>query len=188
VLDLASPALQVPRARLDVGDSRVRALWQAILERRVTTLHYFGRNREEQTIRNVEPLRLGYVNGAWYLSAYCRNRQQERAFRLDRIEHLEVESETFRARPPTSGPGLPAIEVIVRFRGDVRRWVREQQHWSFVAEEVTDDALLARYRPDDLNEITPWLLGWGTAAEVITPGELRDRLRDEAQSLVDMLT
>src|SRR5918995_6468157 len=36
VLDLAtSPDL---RARLDVGDERVRGLWQAILERRVTTI------------------------------------------------------------------------------------------------------------------------------------------------------
>jgi predicted DNA-binding transcriptional regulator YafY len=78
--------------------------------------------------------------------------------------------------------------VIVRFRADVSRWVRERQHWSFVAEEWTDDALLARYRPGDLDEIAPWLLGWGTAAEVIAPRELRDRLRDEAQGLIDMLT
>ena len=167
---------------------RVVTLWQAILERRVTALHYFGKSRDKQTIRKVEPLRLGYVNGAWYLSAYCRDRQQERAFRLDRIERLDVESETFRARATTSGSEVPAIEVIVRFRGDVRRWVRERQHWSFVDEEGTDDALLARYRPGDLNEIAPWLLGWGTAAEVVAPRELRDRLRDEAQGLIDMLT
>ena len=52
VLDLAtSPD---PRARLDVGDERVRALWQAILERRVVTLRYFGRNRSRETIRQVE--------------------------------------------------------------------------------------------------------------------------------------
>jgi predicted DNA-binding transcriptional regulator YafY len=185
VLDLASPD---PRVRLDVDDSRVRTLWQAILERRVTTLHYFGRNRDKQTIRKVEPLRLGYANGAWYLSAYCRDRQWERAFRLDRIEHLDVESETFHARPPTPGPEVPVVEAIVRFRADVSRWVRERQHWSFVAEKGTDDALLVRYRPGDLNEIAPWLLGWGTAAEVIAPRELRDRLRDEAQALIDMLT
>jgi predicted DNA-binding transcriptional regulator YafY len=186
VLDLATSSQ--PRSRLDVGNERVRALWQAILERRVTTLHYFGRNRGQETMRQVEPRRLGYANGAWYLTAFCRDRQEERAFRLDRIERLEVESDTFRTRPAALGPEVPAIEVIVRFRGDVRRWVRERQHWSFVAEVGTDDELLARYRPGDLDEIAPWLLGWGTAAEVIEPGELRDRLREEARSLVDILT
>jgi predicted DNA-binding transcriptional regulator YafY len=186
VLDLATfPDL---RARLDVGDERVRALWQAVLERRVTTIRYFGRNRSQETIRQVEPLRLGYANGAWYLTAYCRDRQQERAFRLDRIEHLEVETDRFRARPATASPEPPAIEVVVRFCGEISRWVRERQHWSFVAEEGVNDELLAVYRPGDLDEIAPWLLGWGTAAEVIAPQELRERLREEAQNLVEMLT
>jgi predicted DNA-binding transcriptional regulator YafY len=186
VLDLAmSPE---PREQLDVGDERVRALWQAILERRLTTLRYFGRNRGQQTVRTVEPLRLGYANGAWYLTAYCRDRQEERAFRLDRIERLDVESETFPARLTTPIKECPAIDVTVRFRGDISRWVRERQHWSFVAEEPTNDGLLVRYRPGDLDEIAPWLLGWGTAAEVIAPRELRDHLRNEAKSLVELLT
>ena len=186
VLDLVpTPEHQ---ARLDLGHSRVRVLWHAILERRVTTLHYFGRNRGRKTVRKIEPLRLAYANGAWYLTAYCRERQEERAFRLDRIEHLEVQSETFRARPTTPGPDVPVMEVIVRFRGDVIRWVRERQHWSFVAEDASHDELLAHYRPADLNEIAPWILGWGPAAEVIAPRELRDRLRKEAQDLIDMLT
>jgi predicted DNA-binding transcriptional regulator YafY len=186
VLDLAtSPEL---RSRLDVGNERVRAVWQAILERRVTTLHYFGRNRDQETIREVEPRRLGYVNGTWYLTAYCRDRQGERAFRLDRIERLEVQTDTFRARATVPTEAVPTIDVMVRFRDDVRRWVRERQHWSFVAEEWTGDDLLARYRPGDLNEVAPWLLGWGTAAEVIEPRELRDRLREEARGVIEMLT
>ena len=186
VLDLAmSPQ---PREPLDVGDARVRALWRAILERRLTTLRYFGRNRGQQTVRKVEPLRLGYTNGAWYLTAYCRDRQAERSFRLDRIERLDVESETFRARPTTPIHERPAVDVIVRFRGDISRWVRERQHWSVVFEETINDELLVRYRPGDLYEIAPWLLGWGTAAEVIAPRELRDRLRAEARGLIDMLT
>src|SRR5215207_6281868 len=185
ILDVApAPALRV---RLDLGDLQVRALWQAILERRVTTLRYFGRNRGQETVRQIEPLRLGYVNGAWYLTAYCRVRQEERAFRLDRIESLQVEAARFPPRPPAvPRPERPAIDVLVRFRGDMSRWVRERQHWSFVAEEGTSDEVLARYRLRDLDEIAPWLLGWGTAAEVIAPPELRDRLRREARGLIEM--
>jgi predicted DNA-binding transcriptional regulator YafY len=186
VLDLAPPADL--RARLDVGDLKVRALWQAILERRVTTLRYFGRNRGQETVRQIEPLRLGYADGAWYLTAYCRVRQEERAFRLDRIESLHVETARFHPRPPVPRREGPAIDVLVRFRGDISRWVRERQHWSFVAEEGASDEVLARYRLSDLDEIAPWLLGWGTAAEVIAPRELRERLRQEARSLIEMLT
>ena len=186
ILDFApSPDL---RARLDVADIQVRALWQAILERRVTTLRYFGRNRGQETVRQIEPIRLAYANGAWYLTAYCRVRQEERAFRLDRIDSLQVEAERFRPRRATPNPDAPAIEVVVRFRGDVSRWVRERQHWSFVAEEGTSDEVLARYRLSDVDEIAPWLLGWGTAAEVVAPRELREHLREEARGLIEMLT
>jgi predicted DNA-binding transcriptional regulator YafY len=187
VLDLTAPSRNL-RARLDLNDEKVRTLWQAILQCRVTTLRYVGRNRSRETVRQVEPLRLGYANAAWYLTAYCRVRQEERAFRLDRIENLEVEAARFRLRPATPALDVPAIEVIVRFRGDISRWVRERQHWSFVAEEGSSDELLARYRPGDLDEITSWLLGWGTAAEVIAPLELRKRIRQEARGLVEMLT
>ena len=44
VLDLTAPSRKL-RARLDLNDEKVRTLWQAILQRRVTTLRYFGRNR-----------------------------------------------------------------------------------------------------------------------------------------------
>ncbi len=176
------------RSRLDVADVQVRALWQAILERRVTTLRYFGRKRVQETIRQIEPIRLAYANGAWYLTAYCRMRQEERAFRLERVDSLQVEAERFRPRRATPNPDAPAIEVVVRFRGDVSRWVRERQHWSFVSEEGTSDEALARYRLSDVNEIAPWLLGWGTAAEVVAPRELRERLREEARNLIEMLT
>jgi len=71
---------------------------------------------------------------------------------------------------------------------DGSRWVRERQHWSFVAEEGTSDEVLARYRLRDPDEIAPWLLGWGTAAEVIAPPELRERLRQEARGLIEILT
>jgi predicted DNA-binding transcriptional regulator YafY len=186
VLDLA-PAHE-PHARLDLNEEKVRALWQAILERRVTTLRYVGRNRGGETVRQVEPLRLGYANAAWYLTAYCRVREEERAFRLDRIETLEVETARFRRRPVTPTPDTPPIEVVVRFRGDISRWVRERQHWSFVAEEGSSGGLISRYRLNHLDEITPWLLGWGTAAEVIAPPELREQSRQEARALVEMLT
>ena len=124
-----------PRVRFDINDERVRTPWQSILERRVTTLRYLGRNRGWETVRRIEPRWLGYANGAWYLTACCRERQEE---------HLDVRSKSFHARPATPSRVVPSINVVVRFRGDISRWVRERQHWSVVAEDVSDNELLAR--------------------------------------------
>jgi len=50
--------------------------------------HTIGRN--ERTVRVIEPLHLEERGGATCLIAYCRLRQAERVFRLDRIESDEL--------------------------------------------------------------------------------------------------
>ena len=174
--------------RLDLTDERIAALQRAILERRVISPRYFRRNRAQETHRQVEPRRLTFVAGAWYLSAFCRLRQDDRAFRLDRIDGLAVEPERFRPRAADRPRGSPASEAVVRFWHDVARWAEERQHWSFVAATRDDGNLIATYRLNDLDQIAPWLLGWGTAVEVISPRALRERLRHEAERVAEMLT
>jgi predicted DNA-binding transcriptional regulator YafY len=174
--------------RLDLDDELVVALRQAILDRRVVSLRYFGRNRAEETVRKVEPLRLGYLNGAWYLVAYCQLRLEERAFRLDRIEDFHVESTRFRRRALSRDTPKPKVEVIVRFRGVAVRWVQERQHWSFMNATQTEECLIATYRPESIDGIADWILGWGTAAEVLSPSDLRQRIQDEAAGVARLLT
>jgi predicted DNA-binding transcriptional regulator YafY len=48
--------------------------------------------------------------------------------------------------------------------------------------------LIGTYRPDSLDEIAAWILGWGTEAEVLSPPLLRDRIKGEASGIVQMLT
>lgn len=186
VIDVAQ-AVDV-RERFDLETAPIAPLRQAIRERRVVSLRYFGRNREDETVRQVEPVRLVYANGAWYLTAYCRLRAGERAFRLDRIAELQFEPERFRPRQLPPQPTVAGVEVLARFRGSAARWVAERQHWSFVGETETDGGPACHYHPDSLDEIQSWLFGWGASVEVLAPQELRVRMRDEARRLVKMLT
>ena len=52
-----------------------------------------------RTERIVEPLALYSTHENWILIAHCRLRKEKRAFRLDRIEKLDVPGETFPAYP-----------------------------------------------------------------------------------------
>lgn len=174
--------------QIDLDDSRVQVLRRAILERRLVTLRYFGRNRAEITQRQVEPMRLSYANGVWYLFAYCLLRQAERAFRLDRMDVVQIESAHFARRTPIAPTQPQTIEVVVRFRGAAARWAQEQPHWSFSHATRENDDLIATFRPGHGDEIAAWILAWGTAAEVLAPCELRARIRQEAAGLAQLLT
>jgi len=176
-----------PDAPFDLDDPRLATLRRAVRERRIVALRYHGRGRDEVTDRRVEPADVVCYDGIWYLSAHCRLRDAPRHFRLERIDRVTLLDETFSPRPVRPQRRTP-IEVRVRFAGDAVRWVRERQHWSFRAEETGRDGPVFVYEPDALGEIAPWLLGWGTAAEVVAPAELRTRIRDEARGLAEMLT
>jgi predicted DNA-binding transcriptional regulator YafY len=179
----------LPQTRFDLDDPRLALLQRAIVERRLVFLRYHSYNRDETTERVVEPARLTFSGEAWYLSGYCRLRQAERAFRLDRIDAWRLLDETFAPRISTPAPTEPVV-ARVRFAPQVARWVRERQHYGFQHEASAHDGagVVMTYRVDALQELVPWLLSWGAAAEALEPPELRAAQRDEAARLLAILT
>lgn len=174
--------------RFDSDDPRLALLRRAVIERRVIRLRYHSYSQNQATERVIEPQQLVYSDRRWYVTGYCRTRRATRSFRLERIEDLHLLDETFTSRAPD--PPVPAsVDVRVRFAPHVLRWVREGQHYGFVAEEATrEDGAVMLYRVHSTDELHRWLLSWGAAAEVIEPASLRDRIRGEATALVQMLT
>jgi predicted DNA-binding transcriptional regulator YafY len=177
----------LPAERFDLDDVRLMSLQRAIVERRVVHLIYHSHSRNEVTEREIEPHSLAYNNGVWYVNGYCRLREGPRGFRLDRIDDLQLKGERFKARDLLPGYGA-TIEVRVRFDQAIVRWVRERQHYAFQREEPAPDGLIMTYRVERFSELTPWLLGWGAQAEVLSPLELRAEMRQIAQQLVELLT
>jgi predicted DNA-binding transcriptional regulator YafY len=174
---------------LHANDRQIEALIAAIAHRHIIAMRYFSRTRGASTVRQVEPHRLVHADGRWYVEGYCRLRGGIRSFRLDRIDNLEIEEETFVPRPSDGEQSNPTrLQVRVRFHGLAARWVQERQHWSYLSHEWSGDDLIVTYAPSAAGELAPWLLGWGTAAEVLSPPEMRARIRDEAQRVVEMLT
>jgi predicted DNA-binding transcriptional regulator YafY len=81
-----------------------RAVEQAILERRVVRLRYVDKDGRA-TDRVVEPLAVVGITPNWYLTAWCRLREDVRAFRTDRIRNA------FLTREIAPERNLPPIEI-----------------------------------------------------------------------------
>ena len=178
-----------PRSKFDLDDPQLLLIQRAIQEKRVLHLRYRGYQKEDVSERDVEPHRLFYADGVWYLECYCRWRKGLRDFRLSRIESITPLRQTFRKTRTVQTKAQPVIDIKIRFAPSAVRWVRERQHYGYRGDEKeTIEGTIMTYNVNQESEIIPWILGWGASAEVLSPRELRKHLRETALNLANLLT
>ena len=179
--------LLFPRSRR-IDQELLGPIRAALEQRQVLRLLYHAYRRPEPESREVEPISLYFLAESWHLAAYCRSRQAQRFFRLDRIDDLVVLEERFvqterHLVPRRTEPPMLA-EAHVRFDAAIVRWVRERQHYLFMREEADLSGPVFVYAVRDERALLGWLLSWGALAELIDPPELRTLLADEARAVV----
>ena len=157
----------------------------AIRNGRQMLMEYNSFSSNELTCRTVDPYQLIFQDGFWYLVAFCHRREAVRLFRVDRIVSLKVDVGQFEV------PGDFNIQEYmgsawqmerghefifkVRFRGEAARFIEETQfHSTQTVIKETDNTVLFSAKACGLNSIARWVLGFGSAAEVLEPIELQE--------------
>ena len=170
---------------------------QAIRERRQLQTKYYTKSREEWTERRLDPYVIVFRGNAWYLVAYCHLRAKVMIFRLDRLQTTLLLSSRFELprnfSPDAFFAGSWFIEqgeptrVSLRFAPEAARWIREAHfHDSQRLEELPDGSLLFEVTVNGTREISRWILGYGAAAEVLEPAEIRRTVAEAARRLATM--
>jgi predicted DNA-binding transcriptional regulator YafY len=162
-------------------------LQQGVIESRVLHLRYRAYESGEITERKVEPHGLTHYGGDWHLVAYCRLREGMRDFRAGRILEARALDETFERIPDsqwyaddTSGEYR---EVRVWVEADTVPWARETAGFGFDREEPVEGGSVFVFLVRDVRRFLPWVLGWGSAARVISPPDVVGRVSSEAVEL-----
>ena len=157
--------------------------------------HKLTGSKPEQ--RTVHPYHVGQIEHGWYLLAYDPARKAVRTFALQRITNLSllktkfVRDPRFNARDHLGGGfGVWSYaeeekrthEVHIRFEGYAARVVAERQwHSTQAIRKLKADGSVIEFQADlsGLEEITRWVLSWGSKAQVLGPPELKQRVREE---------
>lgn len=173
-------------------DQTFEELARAVAARSVCRLVYISFHEHGQIVATVHPLRLVFVNRAWYLIAWSVKHAQRRTFKLGRIRKLTVTDRTF---PPPAGPVpeeafgeawcmIPEgtlYDVHLHFEPKVAGNVAEV-HWhpSQHVQWNDDGSVQFHVRVDGLGEISWWVLSYGDQVEVLAPEPLRRRVAEVA--------
>jgi predicted DNA-binding transcriptional regulator YafY len=138
---------------------------------------------------HIEPLLINVAEGEPYVRAYCIERQQERTYKLTRINQATL-TETRATYRPKTQPAAAFANSVKAWSGDINRvsirldrsvaWLaREYPLPGQVEKNNADGSLTIEATVAGLIEAQRRILAWGSAAEVLAPKELRKTVRDE---------
>lgn len=137
--------------------------------------------------------------GAWGRSTYVFGLREPpgemRTFKVERIEAAELTTEPYRIPPDFDPYTLLAdawgiwyteeepVAVVLRFSPRAAGRVRETRwHSSQEVEMCPDGGLIWRARVAAVQEMLPWIRGWGAEVVVLEPDALRGLLRHEMRA------
>ncbi|MCH5585484.1 YafY family transcriptional regulator [Shimazuella sp. AN120528] len=188
--DVVTPAI------MKIDDQMLRTIEKAIASCNRLTLHYQKTGSNSPENRQVDPYGIVHWNRKWYLVGYCHLRGENRTFRLDRVEKLEIESFTFN-RPENfiatdfflswlapKQNQRNFVPLTIHGNKEAIQYLRH--HWQlqyyFVHQTETEIQFLVE-RESLETYIPGFLFTYGTTIKVIEPISLKKSLTILAQNL-----
>jgi proteasome accessory factor B len=159
------------------ADPNLAVLFGAVASRTPVLVTYRG---EERTI---DPYRLEFQRGRWYLTGFDHLRGEERNYRLDRIEGTVVVTGLPSFEPPSTAiPGRAVgawelggeepVTAVLRIDGPPARWIAHHVGPDHVR-SVEDGVAVVELPVTNRAAFRAFVLSFLHHAEVLEPAELR---------------
>jgi predicted DNA-binding transcriptional regulator YafY len=188
-LELLAKGMATPRSE-HPQQADLSVLQQAIARQQLLSFAYQSAS-QSRTIRTVEAAGLVFYLGRWHLIAWCRLRQDFRDFRTDRIDNLQLHSETFQTRDSFNAqdflqrgakPALLTAQILCSPATADR--VRREWWQGIAAEQQQEPNLLLTLNCSDWPSLASWLLSLGTAVKVLEPEQLKQEIRQQSHAIL----
>ena len=160
-------------------------LKSGILNRNLITFHYFS-SYGEKSERTVEPLRLLFKGQNWYLSGFCRDKNDYRIFKITRIKNVKLLNETFEREAPKEAwvsnemEGSKIVTLLLRIEKRMSYRVYDEFQEEHIQRNEDGSFNVTVSFPED-EWVYGYILSYGNYAEVLEPKHIRDIIRGKLQ-------
>lgn len=164
----------------------------AAINKRAIEIVYYTMSRKKESRRKVDPYKIWFFNGTFYLIGFCHVRNEIRIFALDRIKMLHQTKDTFEVPKDFSleeftgssfgvFQGEP-VNIKVWFSPDVAGYIKEKiWHESQKIYPQNDGSIVFEAEVAGTDEIKFWVMSWGSHALVLEPESLKSTIKKEAE-------
>lgn len=167
-------------------NEKFELLKKAVIRCKSVRIRYAGADGTERE-RTVQPHKLVYKSKAWYLRAFCMQKQEMRTFKLNRILDYEILEEDFvRRRIPVETDDAPidCSLIKLRFPKEMAYRVYDEFDKTQITKEENGDLIASAAMPEGA-WLTGFILSFGTQAEVLSPTHLREEIAKQAEMIVE---
>lgn len=171
----------------DSDNEKFELLKSAVIHCRDVKI-YYASSYEVISERIVQPLKLVYKAKAWYLKAFCTEKQDLRVFKLNRILDLEILNESFQRRnfpaPIDDASEGEYNQITLRFPREMAYRVYDEFDKTQVQRQANGDLIVSAKIPED-SWLIGFLLSFGTQVDILSPDYLKEVIAEQAKSIYE---
>jgi len=161
-------------------------LKSAVIHRKSIKICY-ANTYEVISERIVQPHKLVYKGKAWYLQAFCTEKQDWRIFKLNRILNLDILNESFPnrnvVRPMDTSTG-EYNQITLRFPKEMAYRVYDEFDKTQIQRLENGDLIVSARMPEDA-WLTGFLLSFGTKVDILSPVYLKEIVAEQAKLIYE---
>lgn len=186
----------IPDVLPAIDNAVFNAVFKALSSRHTLQFDYKGLNDESTKRRKADPYHVVSHRGAWYVIAYCRDREDIRLFSFSRMRRARITDAEYTipkdfdsSKYIDANMGVWAAErenvrVRLLFDKGVAAFARER-HWGTKQEiQGCDDGKVeVCFETTQMTETARLVLGQCGTCEVLEPVELREQVHRMAQRI-----
>jgi predicted DNA-binding transcriptional regulator YafY len=163
---------------------------EAALQRKAVDIRYRALSSRTDTRRTVDPYRIWFYEGAFYLVGFCHLRRKIRTFSCARIQTVTMTDHSYRIPDEFdfeammrgsfgAYKGVPE-RVVIHFDAAIAEYIGERiWHASQKIIRQSDHSIVFEADVAVNDELKLWILSWGARATVLHPLHLRETIAAE---------
>lgn len=165
---------------------KIKAVRTAIANRRLLEMEYYGGSGYYH--RNIEPYKLIFKQGNWYLFGYCRYKNDFRIFKVNRMTGIHISEEAFAERedyiiPPLQSDFADGSGTSITVRMDKSLEYLAVDFFGLENMTREKDDIFVTFQTQHIEWVISTFAGLGDKAEIIAPETLREEMKQFLQQM-----
>lgn len=151
----------------------------------VMKMHYLAPSKQAETKRTIEPVGIFYVNRYWHLIAFCREKNDYRDFRFDRIKQISTTEVKFRTKHPLlknflndqyKHIKLEEVTLLVQHQGALKIG-DSKYYYGYVSERNTSAGIEMVFLTMSIDGFARWYISISDHAAIIHSDVLKTTVK-----------